>query len=229
MSDAPLETAVDAPETTPSPAPASKPPVDVDALVKAAREEARREAQASKDRELAQVHKTYQQRERALRDQAVSRLKGAGDTSAEAWDQQVETLTKAQQFDAIQQQASEWQAWNGYVAQIAQAYRLDPADKRLQGATDAQDLQARASKAMQDDVAVERKTLLTQAQAAKTAAVDAKVAAGELDTLGGAPAPNLSHQQQVEQAQKDLKAELKRPGRHDMGKIDKLKAIVRAG
>jgi len=171
---------------TVSPTPQAAP--DIDAIVKAAVEKTQREAQAAKDRELARTHQQYQAQLKAQRDQAVSRLKQAGDGNAENWDAEVQTFQKAQAYDAIQAEAAQWQVWNGYVADVAKAHGLEPKDKRLEGAVSSDELLAKAKRAMEEDTKAERERLLKAAQDDRRKAADAKVNSGELDTLGGTPA-----------------------------------------
>lgn len=231
MPDAPLETAVDAPETTPSPAPASKPAIDVEAKVKAAVAEARREAQAAKDREIARLHQTHQAETRAIREQATGRMKQLGDTQADNWDQQVQDRRDAEQYRLIQDQAQTYQqqldAWNGYANGVAQAHGLSLTDARLNGARDGADLLERAKKAMAEDVEKERKRLLSDAQTAKTAAIDQQVAAGDLDTLNGAPAGSPEREAKRKQLTSRLQDLLKNPAAKS-AEIAKAKAELQA-
>lgn len=195
MSDNPVETtATEAQPSTPVPA---TPPVDVEAIKKAARAEALREAQAAKDRELARLHKEYQTREKELKAAAAARLQKVGFDQPDDVFEDVEIRQKARQFDAISQEAQQAAEWQNYVEGVATAYGLTASDPRLSGAVSAQDLQAKAKAAMLEEAAKERERALADARKAATAAAQAKVDNGDLDVLGGAPsapAPGLMEQ-----------------------------------
>ena len=160
----------------------------------------------SKDRELARVHQQYQAREHALRSQARQRLEQVGDEDAGAWEQHQALSDKAQAYDAMQQQAQAWQAWNSYTAEIASAYGLKANDPRLGQAQNAQQLVASAKKAMADDAKSDRDRVKEAETTKKKAALDKKVASGELDSLSGAPAGKVGDlRDQYERAKKDVR------------------------
>ena len=175
--------------STPANAVPATPPADVDKLVKAAVAQAQREAQASKDREQARLHRQYQQQIKQLTQAATARLKNAGDEQADAWEGQIEVLQKARAYDDGQAEQAQWQQWYAYVADIAVGYGLAPDDARLAGATSADDLKARAKAALAEDVEKERKRLLEEDRKARKAAADQQVESGNLSVVpsGGAP------------------------------------------
>lgn len=195
-----------APET---PAPVDA-PVEAPADTKVVSEDQRNQLLAqwnqSKDRELARVHQQYQAREKALRSQARHRLEQVGDEDAGAWEQQQALTDKAQAYDAMQQQAHAWQAWNDYTVQIASAYGLKANDPRLGNAQNAEQLVSVAKKAMADDAKAEKKQLKDEATQTKKAALDKKVASGELDSLSGAPVGKVGDlRDQYERAKKKVR------------------------
>lgn len=183
-----VETTTPAAETAAPPVPATPATPDVDALVKAAEEKTRREAQAAKDREVARLHQEYQQKLKAEREQATARMRQLGDKDADGWAAQTDVLDKARKYEQIEAEAQRVQAWNDYAATVAKAYGLDPSDKRLANPASADDFVEKARKAMAEDVDSERKKLLEKAADEKRRATDARIASGELDTLGGKPA-----------------------------------------
>ena len=169
------------------------PPADVDKLVKAAVAQAQREAQASKDREQARLHRQYQQQIKQLTQAATARLKNAGDEQADAWEGQLEVLQKARAWEESQAEQAQWQQWKAYVADIAVGYGLAPDDARLADATSADDLKARAKAALVEDVEKERRRLLEEDRKARKTAADQQVESGNLATVpGGGGLPPLA-------------------------------------
>jgi len=175
-------------EAQPSNTVPATPAPNLDEQVKAAVENARREAQAQKDREVARLHKEYQEREKHIRQQAVGRLKEAGDDNADAWDRYLDTEGKAAAYDVLQQQREAERAWETWVAHTADAHGLDPADPRLRGAESAQDLLAKARKAMTEDAASERKRLREEADAKAKERLDGAIGDGNMNVMTGQPA-----------------------------------------
>lgn len=151
-----------------------------------------REAQRQKDKELAKVHKQYQEQIRSVRGAAKTRLSQLGDQHADDWDQYLEVQQKAMQYDAVQAEAQQWAQWSGYVESVASAYGLKGSDPRLTSAQTAEQVVELAKAAMAEDARAERERIKREAEQAERQRVDSKVASGALDTLGaGVPvAPN---------------------------------------
>ena len=203
---APVQAQAAEAETTAESVPAAPETPDTDTILKNKRNEWLAEWNQSKDRELARVHQQYQARERTLRSQARQRLEQVGDTDAVAWEQSHAMSEKAQAYDAMQQQAQAWKAWTDYSNQIASAYGLQANDSRLANAQNAEQLVSVAKKAMADDAKVEKQRLKDEATNKKQAALDQKVASGELDSLSGAPAGKVGDlRDQYERAKKDVR------------------------
>jgi len=203
---APVQAQTAEAETTAESVPAAPETPDTDTILKNKRNEWLAEWNQSKDRELARVHQQYQARERTLRSQARQRLEQVGDTDAAAWEQSHAMSEKAQAYDAMQQQAQAWKAWTDYSNQIASAYGLQANDSRLANAQNAEQLVSVAKKAMADDAKAEKKRLKDEATQKKKAALDKKVASGELDSLSGAPAGKVGDlRDQYERAKKDVR------------------------
>ena len=203
---APVQAQTAEAETTAESVPAAPATPDTDTILENKRNQWLAEWNQSKDRELAKVHQQYQAREKALRSQARQRLEQVGDEDAQAWEQGQAINEKAQAYDAMQQQAQAWQAWNDYTAQIASAYGLETNDPRLGNAQDAEQLVSAAKKAMADDAKAEKKQLKAEATQNKKAALDKKVASGELDSLSGVPAGKVGDlRDQYERAKKDVR------------------------
>ena len=203
---APVQAQTAEAETTAESVPAAPATPDTDTILENKRNQWLAEWNQSKDRELAKVHQQYQAREKALRSQARQRLEQVGDTDAGAWEQNQALSDKAQAYDAMQQQAQAWQAWNSYTAQIASAYGLKANDPRLGNAQNAEQLVSVAKKAMADDAQAEKKQLKAEVTQKKKAALDKKVASGELDSLSGAPAGKVGDlRDQYERAKKDVR------------------------
>ena len=203
---APVQAQTAEAETTAESVPAAPATPDTDTILENKRNQWLAEWNQSKDRELAKVHQQYQARERALRSQARQRLEQVGDEDAQAWEQGQAINEKAQAYDAMQQQAQAWQAWNSYTAEVASAYGLETTDARLGNAQNADELVSAAKKAMAEDAKAEKKQLKAEATAQKKAALDKKVASGELDSLSGAPAGKVGDlRDQYERAKKDVR------------------------
>jgi len=203
---APVQAQTAEAETTAESVPAAPETPDTDTILENKRNQWLAEWNQSKDRELAKVHQQYQARERALRSQARQRLEQVGDTDAAAWEQSHAMSEKAQAYDAMQQQAQAWQAWTNYTAQVASAYGLQPTDSRLGDAQNADQLVSAAKKAMADDAKAEKKRIKDETTQKKKAALDQKVASGELDSLSGAPAGKVGDlRDQYERAKKDVR------------------------
>ncbi len=203
---APVQAQTAEAETTAESVPAAPETPDTDTILENKRNQWLAEWNQSKDRELAKVHQQYQARERALRAQARQRLEQVGDEDAQAWEQQQAISEKAQAYDAMQQQAQAWQAWNSYTAEVASAYGLEATDPRLGNAQNADELVSAAKKAMAEDAKAERTRIKEEAAAEKKAALDKKVASGELDSLSGAPAGKVGDlRDQYERAKKNVR------------------------
>lgn len=223
-------------ENTPAqPNAVSQPPApDVEAIRKAARLEAQREANAAAQRREAAIHKQYQAQLREQRDIVAPRLQKAGYEPETVFDD-FDVRQKARQFDEISQQAQQAAQWQDHVESTATAFGLQPNDPRLDVSDVAPERAAqavieRAKAAMKEDAAKEREAALKEAQAARLAQAEAKVNNGDLDTLGGAPAAgSLSHKQKVEQARQDLKTLMASVGKKDVKRLSELQSIVRQG
>jgi len=203
---APVQAQAAEAETTAESVPAAPETPDTDTILENKRNQWLAEWNQSKDRELAKVHQQYQAREKALRQQARQRLEHVGDTHAGEWEANQALNDKAQAYDAMQQQAQAWQAWNSYTAEVASAYGLKSSDPRLSNAQNADELVNAAKKAMSEDAKAEKKRIKDEAAAEKKAALDKKVASGELDSLSGAPAGKVGDlRDQYERAKKDVR------------------------
>ena len=178
--------AVDSTPAQPNAESQPAPSVDVEAVRKAARLEAQREANAAAQRREAQLHKTYQSQLKELRETVRNPLQKAGYEPDAVLDD-FDVRQKARQYDELTREAQQAAEWQAYSDSVATAYGLAPTDPRLAGATSAQDLAEKAKAAMLDDAAKERDKALADARKAATAAAQAKVDNGDLDVLGGAP------------------------------------------
>lgn len=188
--------------TTPTPAP------DVDALVKAAKAEAWREAQAAKDREKAALLKKHDQEIRALRDAAKGRLSQLGDEEVDRWDEELTIRQKARAYDELSAEAQNAAAWERFVRDTAHAYDLKPGDPRLEGATSAADLMSKAKAAFQENAEQAKAQARREAEEARKAAAQAKVDNGDLDTLTG-PGERLPEGERLRKAYQEEKAKLR--------------------
>ena len=193
-------------ETTEETVPAAPATPDTDTILENKRTQWLAEWNQSKDRELSKVHQQYQARERALRSQTRQRLEQVGDEDAGAWEQQQALGEKAAAYDAMQQQANAWQAWNDHVAQVASAYGLKPNDARLGNAQNAEELVTQAKTAMADDAKAERKQMRDEKAQTKKDALAKKAASGDLDSLSGAPAGKVGDlRDQYDRAKKEVR------------------------
>lgn len=171
----------------------SQPPApDVEAIRKAARLEAQREANAAAQRREAQIHKQYQAQLKEQRDIVAPRLQKAGYEPEAVFDD-FDVRQKARQYDDLSRQAQQAAEWQAHVESTAAAYGLQPNDPRLDVSDVAPERAARAviekaQLAMQEDAAKLREAAQKEARAAAVERAERKVENGDLDTLGGAPA-----------------------------------------
>lgn len=188
MSEMPVETTATEPAQASTPVPATTAPaIDIAAIEKAAAQKAKREAQSVKDQEIARLHRKHQQELNELRAAVAPKLQKAGYEPEPVFGE-VETVQKARRYDELQAEADNAARWQQFVNETAEAYGVVANDARLEGATSAQDLQAKARAAMLEDAAKEREKALAEARAAAVAQATAKVNNGDLEVLGGAPA-----------------------------------------
>ena len=193
-------------ETTEETVPAAPETPDTDTILENKRNQWLAEWNQSKDRELAKVHQQYQQREQGIRQQARQRLEQVGDPDAANWEQQQALGEKAAAYDAMQQQAQAWQAWNDYTVQIATAYGLKANDARLGNAQNAEQLVSQAKNAMAEDAKADRKRIRDEETQTKKDALAKKAASGDLDSLSGAPAGKVGDlRDQYERAKKGVR------------------------
>ncbi len=193
-------------ETTEETVPAAPATPDTDTILENKRKQWLSEWNQSKDRELSKVHQQYQARERALRSQARHRLEQVGDEDAGAWEEQQALGEKAAAYDAMQQQAQAWQAWNDYTVQIATAYGLKANDARLANAQNAEQLVSQAKNAMAEDAKAARAKAKESAQSQRKDALAKKAASGDLDSLSGAPAGKVGDlRDQYNRAKKEVR------------------------
>ena len=203
---APVQAQAAEAETTAESVPAAPETPDTDTILENKRNQWLAEWNQSKDRELAKVHQQSQARERAVRAQARQRLEQVGDEDAGAWEQQQALGEKAAAYDAMQQQAQAWQAWNDYTVQIATAYGLKANDARLGNAQNAEQLVSQAKNAMAEDAKADRKRIRDEETQAKKDALAKKAASGDLDSLSGAPAGKVGDlRDQYESAKKGIR------------------------
>lgn len=174
---------------TPAPAP-QQPPAGQKVLTQADLDAALRKQQAAYDRQQAQLHKQYQQQLQQQQQQLMQRLQRdyqLDPAELEGYVTDADIQRKAQQYDAIQQQAQQWQQWYDYVASVATTHGLQASDPRLANAVDANDLITKAREALRQDAEAERQRILGTNQQAAASSLHTQIAAGEHDTLDGAP------------------------------------------
>ena len=193
-----IETAASEQETPAStPAPAiPTPQPDLEALKAALMEEVRREAQSTKDREIARLHQQYQQRERTLLEKVKGTLKTAGYEDADRLEQQLAAESDLDEFRAMKGQMAAQQAsfsyGEGLIRDIADNYEVKLAanDPRLWGEPfdNWDQFKERVRAVAKQEVAAKRAAEKAAQEAERRDAVDARVTSGELATLGGVPA-----------------------------------------
>lgn len=183
----PIETvesdAAQQPPSTPTPAITAPTPVDVDALKARAKEEARREAQSAKDREIASLHQQYQARERALRAKARTRLARHDEGEAAQLDSELENESVIEQARAIVQRETATQESRRTANEIADVFGLRGDDPRLLNATDWTDFRTKAKAAAADDARKEREAAKQAEEVKARKVVDQRVDSGELSAL----------------------------------------------
>jgi hypothetical protein len=167
----------------PAPATPEQKPVDVESLKSAAYEQAKRELQSAKDREVASLHRQYQEREAKLRAKARSRLAQHDEGAATALDYELENESVLDEARAIVQQQKAKEDSARAANDIADVYGLKGNDPRLLGATSWDDFRAKAKAAAAEDVRKEREAAKAAEDERARKAVDRQIASGELNTL----------------------------------------------
>lgn len=186
MADETVETvATESVQTPPSnPTPATTPtPVDVESLKAAAKEEARRELQAAKDREVANLHKQYQEREAKIRSKARTRLARHDENEASALDYELANESVLEEARAIVEQQRAKDESQRRANDIASVYGLKGSDPRLLGASSWDEFHAKAKAAAADDYRKEREAAKAAEEARARKAVDSQIESGELSSL----------------------------------------------
>lgn len=191
--DTQVETAVteqapSAPASTPAPA-TTPPQVDVDSLKATLKEEVRRELQSTKDKEVVNLHKQYQERERVIREQAKARLARHDENDASQFDRDMESMTVVDQARAIVQQQAAAESSRRQANDIAEVFGLKGNDPRLMDCSSWDEFRDKAKKAAAEDRRKELETERLRESEAARKATDVRVASGELGTLDVSPAP----------------------------------------
>jgi len=213
----PVETPVIVPATTPK---VDKVYTEVD--VKAAEERARREAQSKADQEKARIHQNYQQQLRNRTGAAKQAIERGDDPNQ--WEQGVAVWEKAQMYDQMAQEQAQLAEWQGFVSRSAANAGLDASDPRLANIADAEDLAAKIARAVREDARKELEAERLAAENARQAALQAKVASGDLTVLGGTTAAtSLSSAVDLETINAEL-ADLLREPTKNKDRIAKLRA-----
>ena len=183
-------------DTTPPLVPATTPEPNTAELLKAAKEEAWREAQSHFGKREAEVHRSYQQKQKALLDKTKDVLKTAGFEDADRLEQQLAAESELDEYRAVKGQMAAQQAsfayGEGLVHDIADNYevKIAPNDSRLWGEPfeNWDQFKGRVRTLAKQEVAAKRVAEKAALEAERRDAVDARVASGELNTLGGVPA-----------------------------------------
>jgi len=222
MDETKVETEVmEQPAQTPAsnPPPATTPTPDIEALKAAAKEEARREAQSAKDREIANLHRQYQEREAALRTKARQRLARHDENDAAQLDSELANETLLSEARAIVHRDTAERESRQTANEIAEIYGLKGNDPRLAYAASWEDFRAKAKAAAADDARKEREAVKQAELERERKKVDARVDSGELSGL------ELKPTGAVKQTEESLVAqltELQRSPTKNFAKIQKL-------
>ena len=187
------------PVSTPSPAapatPTPQPVEDFEKRLNDTLSKKQKEWQASKDRELANVHRTYQERIRQTVGKAAKVLEQHGVKDSAQVEQAFVDDIELDEYRAWKQQAaaqaSTFEYGTGIIKDIAQRFEveLDMNDPTLWQASDNWDVfTERVRKAANDKVKLAREAQQAAEAEAKRKAVDSRVAGGSLDTLSVTPA-----------------------------------------
>lgn len=198
MTEQMVETAVKeqgAPVSAPAPATPTTQP-DLEALKSAAKQEALREAQSAKDREIARLHQQYQQRERTLLTKVKGTLKASGFENADQLEQQLAAESELGEYRALKNQQAAQAAslahGEGLIRDIAENYEIKiPAnDPRLWGEPfdNWDQFRERVRSLARAEVAARRAAEKAAQETSTREAVDTRLTSGELTTLGGVPA-----------------------------------------
>lgn len=227
-----LDEQVETPEpesgTPPVPPPSAPgtatPAPDTDALVKAAAEKARREAQAAKDREVAALHRHYQNQLKVTKQAARARLTDLGDENVDAWEQYAERDEKAAAYDAMQAEAALLAESQRMANDIADTFGLKGDDPRLSGAQTWDEFRTKAKSAAAQDARAEREREAAEERDKQRKQADARLASGELDTLS--PGVSVGTPDQATVLEREYRAKLKTM-QGDVDRIAKLQLEYR--
>lgn len=186
-----VETPASVPATPAAPAPKTY----TEDEVKAALERTKREAQSAGDREVARVHRSYQQKFQQTVGKTREALTQAGVRNVAEVEQDMIDGMELEEYRAWKQQsaaqAATLQYGTGIIQDIAARFEveIDPNDPALWVASSSWDeFTDRVRKAATEKVKAAREAEKAKEDAAKTKATDARVASGSLDTLGVTPA-----------------------------------------
>ena len=191
--------------------------------MKAAAEKARREAQAAKDREVAALHRHYQNQLKATKQAARTRLQDLGDDQVDEWEQYAQRDEKAAAFDQLQSEAALAAESQRMANDVAETFGLQGNDPRLSGAQTWVEFRTKAKAAAAADAKAEREAEAERERAARTKSADARLASGELDTLSPG---NATGAPSADALMKEYRAKLKTM-QGDVDRIAKLQLEYR--
>lgn len=196
---------------------------DLETRVKAAEEKARREAQSAKDREIAQLHQTYQQQLSGVKGAAKRRLKTLGDQNPDDFEHEANDEAGRAEYMAWKQTQAAQQASIKQANEIASVFGLKGDDPRLLNAISWDEFREKAKRAAAEDARKEREAELQAEQEKQRKAANARVNSGELQTLQVNSAPTLGKDATTEQIIQQLET-LQRNPVANLKKIKELRA-----
>lgn len=192
---APQPPSAPAPQTGGQTAPATPPKSYSEEDVKSAADKARREAQTSKDKEVARLHQSYQERIRQTVGKATKVLEQHGVKDTAQVEQAFVDDIELDEYRAWKQQAaaqaSTFEYGTGIIKDIAARYEveLDVNDQTLWQAAENWDVfTERVRKTANDKARTAREAARAAEDDDRRKAVDSRVASGSLDTLQVTPA-----------------------------------------
>lgn len=168
-----------------TPVPATQPDPDPnDPRIQRLVREAEARVQQAKDRELAETHRRYQERERGLKQRVRD---GMTPEEAQRLESEMSDQADLADYRAWKAQQAALQESQAMANQVASAFGLRGDDPRLQGAASWDDFREKCKKALADD---NRQAREAEAAAARQAEQgEARAALPGAASLGASPSP----------------------------------------
>jgi hypothetical protein len=185
-----------------SPVPATPPAPDVETALTERLETERRRWQASKDREFARLAQDYQKRERGLHEMYAQQLRSAGVENPDEFVQSLDLRRKAAAYDEFEQQRTQQEQTTAFAQDIldtlgAADYGIDLQHPAFREPMPWDQFREKTKELVREAAKNQREEALRQQEQEARGTVDARVASGQLATLGGGPAQPTNRDHEV--------------------------------